>query len=292
MGGLVQPNDGLCHLNATGFYTHSTKQDYPSIGFINSLAKEHSVSVIWAVTADKFKLYTHLSNHVQGSSVGIISNDSSNIVDLVRKQYRAITTSIKVKTNATSKAGCEAAIETLNCPSQDCNVPLGTAVEFELKVKMTQCKSQTIMVSPVGLADRLLVEIEPQCDCQCSEIPPRNVCSSRLCNGNGHTQCGVCQCCDGFFGPFCECPPDPTLLPGVDPTSRCQQVKTITTKDNKTVQRVGEICEGRGDCICGQCRCHKTREGVELSGQFCENVSFFNKQNQVAFSRKKKLKKK
>ena len=26
LGGLVTPNDGLCHLNATGFYTHSTLQ--------------------------------------------------------------------------------------------------------------------------------------------------------------------------------------------------------------------------------------------------------------------------
>ena len=26
LGGLVLPNDGLCHLNQTGFYTHSTVQ--------------------------------------------------------------------------------------------------------------------------------------------------------------------------------------------------------------------------------------------------------------------------
>jgi hypothetical protein len=26
LGGVVQPNDGLCHLNSSGYYTHSTKQ--------------------------------------------------------------------------------------------------------------------------------------------------------------------------------------------------------------------------------------------------------------------------
>ena len=50
LGGLVRPNDGECHLNETGFYTHSTLQDYPSISFVNYLAKQNSVSVIWAVT--------------------------------------------------------------------------------------------------------------------------------------------------------------------------------------------------------------------------------------------------
>ena len=46
----MRPNDGECHLNETGFYTHSTLQDYPSISFVNYLAKQNSVSVIWAVT--------------------------------------------------------------------------------------------------------------------------------------------------------------------------------------------------------------------------------------------------
>ncbi len=35
LGGIVKPNDGLCHLDAKGSYTHSTKQDYPSVSQIN-----------------------------------------------------------------------------------------------------------------------------------------------------------------------------------------------------------------------------------------------------------------
>ena len=33
LGGIVKPNDGLCHLdrNTPATYTHSTEQDYPSV---------------------------------------------------------------------------------------------------------------------------------------------------------------------------------------------------------------------------------------------------------------------
>ena len=53
LGGIVLPNDGECHLNETGFYTHSTVLDYPSVGFVNHLAKKYSVNVIWAVTENQ-----------------------------------------------------------------------------------------------------------------------------------------------------------------------------------------------------------------------------------------------
>ena len=69
----MTPNDGLCHLNRTGYYTYSTVQDYPSIGHINHIAKQNSVSIIWAVTQDKFGLYEGLSELVAGSRAGKLS---------------------------------------------------------------------------------------------------------------------------------------------------------------------------------------------------------------------------
>ena len=67
-------------------FSHSKIQDYPSIGHINHVAKEKSVNIIWAVTEEKFGLYRTLSDHVSGSSAGILSADSSNIgpVHLIR----------------------------------------------------------------------------------------------------------------------------------------------------------------------------------------------------------------
>ena len=32
-------------------------QDYPSLGHINHVAKQHSVNLVWAVTGDHFDLY-------------------------------------------------------------------------------------------------------------------------------------------------------------------------------------------------------------------------------------------
>ena len=164
LGGLVVPNDGLCHLDYRGSYTHSTIQDYPSIGHINHVAKAKSVSIIWAVTEDKIGLYWALRKLVEGSEVGKISRDSSNIVDIVREQYHAITTSIKVESNSTESA-CNTDIIAINCNGGDkvdnkkalkhtaeCKgVPLGTSVEFELGVVLNECKSDVIVVSPVGL---------------------------------------------------------------------------------------------------------------------------------------------
>ena len=86
-------------MNRTGYYTYSTVQDYPSIGHINNIAKQNSVSIIWAVTKDKFGLYEGLSELVAGSRAGKLSKDSSNIVELVKQQYEKITTSINVKSN-------------------------------------------------------------------------------------------------------------------------------------------------------------------------------------------------
>lgn len=35
LGGIVKPNDGRCHLDEEGVYTHSSLQDYPSISQVN-----------------------------------------------------------------------------------------------------------------------------------------------------------------------------------------------------------------------------------------------------------------
>ena len=157
LGGLVEPNDGLCHLDNNGYYTYSTVQDYPSIGHINHLAKQKSFSIIWAVTEKQINLYSTLTKLVQGSSAGKISYDSSNIVDLIRRQYQAITTSIEIQTTYNGSA-CETKITPVNCgdgaiENNQCkDVTLGTAVQFEIEVKLKECLFETIYVSPVGLS--------------------------------------------------------------------------------------------------------------------------------------------
>lgn len=87
MGGVIAPNDGECHLDMAGSYTHSTIQDYPSISQINHKVKQNAINIIFAVTSQQINVYEKLSKHVEGSSSAVLSNDSSNVVDLVREEY-------------------------------------------------------------------------------------------------------------------------------------------------------------------------------------------------------------
>lgn len=86
LGGVITPNDGLCHLK-DGLYEYSSIQDYPSISQINMLAKKHSVNIIFAVVEQQKSVYEKLSQLIEGSSCATLKNDSSNIVDLVKDEY-------------------------------------------------------------------------------------------------------------------------------------------------------------------------------------------------------------
>lgn len=86
LGGVITPNDGECHMSGN-MYTHSTIQDYPSISQINLKVKKHAINIIFAVTSQQHEVYKKLSEHIEGSSSAVLSDDSSNVVDLVRDEY-------------------------------------------------------------------------------------------------------------------------------------------------------------------------------------------------------------
>merc|ERR1719435_657957 len=100
LGGIVTPNDGKCHME-NNMYTHSSLLDYPSVSQINAKVKENSVNLIFAVTEEELHIYNQLSAAVEGSSAGKLSEDSSNVVQLVVNQYEAITSVLEMKDNAT-----------------------------------------------------------------------------------------------------------------------------------------------------------------------------------------------
>ena len=87
----MKPNDGQCHLDTEGTYTHSILQDYPSVSQINQKVKENSVNLIFAITKEQLNIYEQLGKHVEGASYGMLSNDSSNVVELVQDQYNVRT---------------------------------------------------------------------------------------------------------------------------------------------------------------------------------------------------------
>ena len=119
--------------------------------------------MIWAVTKDKYGLYRNLATSVDGSLVGVVTSDSSNIVDLIRQQYQKITRNVRVRSRSEG-SHCSASISSMNCGNgwkdnkreskQEgiCrDVRLGTSVEFEMEVTLKDCKKDRIIVSPVGL---------------------------------------------------------------------------------------------------------------------------------------------
>lgn len=87
LAGLIEPNDGLCHMEDNE-YTFSSVQDYPSIPQINSIVKKHSVNIIFAVTKTHERMYNDLAKLVEGSSTGTLSSDSSNVVSLISDEYK------------------------------------------------------------------------------------------------------------------------------------------------------------------------------------------------------------
>lgn len=83
-------------MNSEGKYTHSTVLDYPSISQVNLKVKQNAINVIFAVTAQQIGVYEKLAKHVEGSSSAVLSEDSSNVVDLVKDQYGVSSTLIRV----------------------------------------------------------------------------------------------------------------------------------------------------------------------------------------------------
>lgn len=85
----MKPNDGLCHLDPKDkTYQKSLSQDYPSLGQISHLAKKNYINLIFAVTNEVAPRYQEFQKVISGSSVGILDQDSENIVMLIRDSYK------------------------------------------------------------------------------------------------------------------------------------------------------------------------------------------------------------
>ncbi|XP_075237290.1 integrin beta-PS-like isoform X1 [Lycorma delicatula] len=277
LGGIVKPNDGQCHLSRDGVYTHSTIQDYPSISQVNLKVKQNSINVIFAVTAEEFEVYDRLSKHIEGSSSGQLTNDSSNVVHLVREQYEKISSSVEMKDTASSALKVSYFSKCLNQTdlqqTNKCDgLKVGNKVQFEANIELKECPknpsewNQTFFIYPVGINESLAVNVEMLCDCPC-EHPghPFYEEHSDRCSGYGTYKCGLCECDDLHFGRRCECDVN-NIRQGIgeDLTAGCRPDNTTTVD-----------CSGRGQCICGQCECETRADPDEqITGPYCECDNF------------------
>jgi len=88
LGGIIEPNDGQCHLDQDGIYTHSTLLDYPSVLHLNNKVQENAINIIFAVTQSQTEAYNVLKKVIEGSKVGLLTANSSNILELVEQLYK------------------------------------------------------------------------------------------------------------------------------------------------------------------------------------------------------------
>lgn len=91
LAGIVRPNDRRCHLDAaTGDYTASLQQDYPSLAEMAAELRARKVSVIFAAAAEVRALYERVSALMADvSGVGELRADSSNVLQVVGDGYAA-----------------------------------------------------------------------------------------------------------------------------------------------------------------------------------------------------------
>lgn len=106
--------------------------------------KENSVNIIWAVTKEQVDIYSNLTKLIEGSYAALLSNDSSNIVDLVREQYNTLSSSVEMKDTAnnyvnlryhSSCLGGGPLTETNKCEG----LKVGDEVEFTIEVEVPAC---------------------------------------------------------------------------------------------------------------------------------------------------------
>ncbi|KAG8006782.1 Integrin beta-3 [Nibea albiflora] len=265
IAGIVQPNDGLCHLDNDNVYNKSTVLDYPSLALMTDKMSENNINLIFAVTSYVEPLYKAYSQLIPGTTVGTLSDDSGNVIQLIKEAYEKIRSKIELELlevpeelSLSFNATClndEVIPGVKHCSG----LKIGDTVSFSVEVQLRACpkeKNRTFTIKPRGFKDSLEVTVDFACSCDCEA---KAVANSSICSGgNGTYECGVCQCHQGRLGPRCEC--------SVEDYSPTDNVNCIEKPG-------GPLCSGRGDCLCGQCSCHANEFG-EVWGKYCQCDDF------------------
>ncbi|KAF3846036.1 hypothetical protein F7725_003114 [Dissostichus mawsoni] len=265
IAGIVQPNDGLCHLDQDNVYNKTAVLDYPSLAQMTEKMSQNNINLIFAVTSSVVPLYKEYSKLIPSSTVGLLSDDSGNVIQLISEAYARIRSKVELELvgvpdelNLSFNATClngEVILGLKSCSGLN----IGDTVSFNVEAQLRGCpkeKSRTFTIKPRGFKDSLEVTVDFSCGCDCEAEAQAD---SPLCSdGNGTYECGVCQCHKGRLGPTCQC-----------------SVEDYSPSDdaNCNPKPGSPICNGRGDCLCGQCSCHDNEFG-QVWGKFCECDDF------------------
>uniref|UniRef100_A0A8C7K3S2 Integrin beta n=1 Tax=Oncorhynchus kisutch TaxID=8019 RepID=A0A8C7K3S2_ONCKI len=265
LAGLVQPNDGQCHIDRDNNYDKSSILDYPSLALITEKMSENNINLIFAVTNNVMPLYQNYSQLIPGTTVGTLSDDSGNVIQLILDAYERIRSKVELELlgvpeelNLSFNATCLNG-ELIQGLKSCSGLKIGDTVSFSVEARLRGCpkeKNHTFTIKPVGFKDALEVTVHFACGCDCEATAQPE---SPLCNqGNGTYECGVCQCHPGRLGDRCEC---------ADGDYRPSDQGNCSPKPDDP------ICSGRGNCVCGQCSCHTSGFG-KVWGKYCECDDF------------------
>ncbi|XP_056008967.1 integrin beta-6-like [Ostrea edulis] len=269
--GILEPNDCLCHLDSNGKYTKAEIQDYPSVGQILQKARENNINVLFVIGGEdnayvRRVYYDNLAAFLPGGidKASALNTDASNILRIVGDSFRRLRDTVKLVTSSlpeelvlTLYTDCNTNGR-LNDSTNICtNLTLDKTANFiaYIQSNLTECPDKntfTFTIFPEGLEERVNVDFEHVCDCDC-QLEPEAEPRSPKCNGRGRYECGTCICDDGWFGETCDC------------DGRGTETEACGTESG--------ICNGAGNCTCRKCDCLPGYSGekCECNDQNCRS---------------------
>ncbi|NXE76024.1 ITB4 protein, partial [Cochlearius cochlearius] len=266
LAGILARNDEHCHLDTDGTYVYDTKQDYPSVPTLVRLLGQHNIIPIFAVTNHSYSYYEKLHKYFPISEIGVLQEDSSNIVELLRTAFERIRSKMDIRADYVPKALKTEFTSSMyeKTESGSFHITRGKVGTFNVRLKALKdiggqhvCslpkkdREGVIHVKPTSLSDNLEVTASIICDvCPCEQQQEFN---SPKCSFHGDFACGQCICHPGWRGDTCDCSP-------------------ASSPNNEACIRPGDVepCSGRGECLCGKCQCYSEDLTQRFDGTFCQ----------------------
>ncbi|SPP82125.1 integrin beta-nu [Drosophila guanche] len=272
LAGIIERNDRQCHLNGAGEYTGSLLYDYPSLEEIYRELLRRKINVIFAVTKEVVSTYRELSALMKEISyVDILSADSSNILELIKKSYESLIKRTQFDDNSPDfihmeyYTDCAGQFPKLIKRNYCNNLSLGKEIEFYVDVTLKDYPSNgvythKIRVEETSLNEYMDLDVELQRPCPCQEEPePENEDRRFRCENQGYLHCGMCTCDEGWTGTYCTCPTDATNVT----TNEALLLQCRQPKGDES--RSPLVCSNHGECDCGSCSCDPG-----YTGDYCE----------------------
>ncbi|XP_037927484.1 integrin beta-nu [Teleopsis dalmanni] len=263
LAGITQPNNKQCNLSKTGEYLGTLTYDYPSLEEIYRELLRRKINVIFAVTAGVVSTYHELSGLMKEiSNVEILSTDSSNILELIKRSYESFIKRAQFTDNSPSfiklayETDCGGQYDRLRQRNYCNNVQMGTQVDFYVNITLIDFPkdgvyTHKIRIEESSLTEYLEIELEIQKPCPCNEESvPDDEYGRFQCTENGYLQCGMCQCDEGWTGTFCSCSTQGTNTTTNEAIEMSCREPNL---DNKA--ELNPVCWNRGECDCGTCLC-------------------------------------